>query len=112
VSYKRWTQELPGHSLFFERGSLQALLDAPGGRPIAPPLDADAARDYILHPLETKGPWMRVRLAVPSDMCGGPDAPSSGSWVGWIRYLDTRGRPLGGTTRAAVKAASRRSRRG
>lgn len=94
LRHKRWTQELPGRSLFFEPGSRQQLLDAPSGRPIAAPLNAGAALDYILHPLEIKGPWMRVRLAVPADICVGPDAPPPASVVGWIRYLDPKGRPL------------------
>lgn len=94
LSYKRWTQELPGRSLFFEPGSRRQLFDAPSGRPIATPLDAGAAVGHILHPLETKGHWMRVRLAVPADICVGPDAPTPASLVGWIRYLDPTGRPL------------------
>jgi hypothetical protein len=94
LKHKLWTTELPGRSLFFVDGSTRQLLHAPNGRPIAPPLDSVAAADYILHPLETKGSWMRVRLAVPADICVGPDEPAPTSSVGWIRYLDPKGRPL------------------
>lgn len=94
LKHKVWAQELPDRSLYYAEGSPRQLFDAPNGRPIAPPLDSAAAADYILHPLETKGSWMRVRLAVPADICVGPDAPPPTSLAGWTPYLGPTGRPL------------------
>jgi hypothetical protein len=51
--------------------------------------DADA---YAMHPVEARGPWLRVRVVTPSDNCEPDPAPRRTREL-WIRYLDARGRP-------------------
>jgi hypothetical protein len=46
------------------------------------------SRSYVLHPLETRGDWMRVELSVPSDYCTEPDDPPSDKAIGWVRWRD------------------------
>jgi hypothetical protein len=86
-----WAEQLSQHDLFFRAGVEPAFFDAPEGRPAAFPLPAEG-HDYILHPLETQGPWLRVRAVTPSDMCADPESPRSAEL--WIRSLDASGRPL------------------
>jgi hypothetical protein len=85
-----WAEQLGQHDLFFRAGAEPAFFDAPAGRPVAFPLPADG-QDYILHPLEARGAWLRVRAVTPSDMCADPASPRSAEV--WIRYLDGSGRP-------------------
>lgn len=66
------------------------FFDAPAGRRVAFPLPADG--DYILHPLEIRDSWMRVRAVTPSDMCADPEAPKHAEL--WIRFVDAFDRPL------------------
>jgi hypothetical protein len=94
VHYRLWARELPGHSLFFLPEQGARVLDRPGGRALADIPPAEAFGDYILHPLKARGGWLQVRLARPADTCVGPEAAAPDTIVGWIRYLDNRGRPL------------------
>jgi len=48
--------------------------------------------NYVLHPLEAKGVWMKVKVVTPSDFCDQPKAPRSK--ILWIKYLDEKGKPL------------------
>jgi hypothetical protein len=47
--------------------------------------------DYILYPLDTVGPWMRVEVVSPSNYCFDPEAPARDTV--WIRHLDAAARP-------------------
>jgi hypothetical protein len=86
-----WAEQLGHYDLFFRAGVEPAFFDAPAGRPVAFPLPAEG-HDYILHPGEARGAWLRVRVVTPSDMCADPESPRSADL--WIRYLDASGRPL------------------
>lgn len=86
----RWAERLTEHDLFFRDGVAPALFDAPDGAPV--PFPPVTAGNYILHPLEARGPWLRVRVVTPSDMCDDPERPTEAK--AWIRYLDDAGRPL------------------
>jgi hypothetical protein len=55
------------------------------------PDDSREGFDYILHPLESRGSWMRVEVVTPSDYCFDPPAPRRDTM--WIRHLDPTGRP-------------------
>jgi hypothetical protein len=91
VHYRLWAEELPAHPLFVRPGVPVGLFDAPDGRELGIPLPRDAS-DYVMYPLDVRGPWMRVRLVRPSDRCGGGGAASDTAFA-WIRYLGDRGRP-------------------
>ena len=90
VTIVRWREHLAEHDLFFRDGVTPAFFDAPDGRLVEFALPETG--DYILHPLETRGSWMRVRAVTPSDMCADPEAPNEAQL--WIRLLDSSGRPL------------------
>lgn len=85
-----WSEHLPAQDLFFRSGVTPAFFDAPDGRAAAFALPA-GSDDYVLHPLEARDGWLRVRAVTPSDMCADPEGPSSAEL--WIRYLDRAGRP-------------------
>ena len=96
VAYQAWSDILPENVLFFLSDADIRFRDAPDGRTVALPLHAegsgaDRRLDYILHPLEARGDWLRVRAVTPSDYCFDP--PSPRDTTVWIRYLDERGRP-------------------
>ena len=94
VNYRLWARELLQHSLLFLQGRGGRVFVRPGGRALAAVGPGDAYGDYILHPLEPSGEWLRVRLARPSDICVDADAEAPDTIVGWIRYLGDGGRPL------------------
>jgi hypothetical protein len=86
-----WTDLLPSLDLFLADSVPWVFTDQPGGAPLpfpAPP----GPHDYVLHPVATRGPWLQVRVVIPSDMCEDP-APGTQTAVGWLRYLDQAGRP-------------------
>ena len=91
VEILTWRKRLTERDLFFRPGTTPAFFESPEGRPMDFPL-GEVGNDYILHPLEVRGPWMRVRAVVASDMCEEPPSPKVS--VLWIRYLDESGRPL------------------
>jgi hypothetical protein len=91
IGLVRWADVLPQHDLFFGPGVTPVFFDAPGGRVVTFPL-AGERPDYILHPLEARGDWLRVRAVTPSDMCADPESPRRAEL--WIRYLDPNARPL------------------
>jgi hypothetical protein len=86
-----WTDLLPTQDLFLTDSAPWAFTDQPLGSPVpvAPPPEPHG---YVLHPLTTRGPWLQVRVVVPSDMCEDPQ-PGARSVVVWLRYLDSAGRP-------------------
>ena len=86
----RWRQRLAEHDLFFRGGVTPAFFDTPGGNEST--FSLPDTSDYILHPLEIRGSWMRVRAVTPSDMCADPEAPKEAEL--WIRFLDSSERPL------------------
>jgi len=87
----RWADFLPTQDLFLVDSVPWIFSDRPLGSaiPIAAP---PSAGDYALHPVTTRGPWLQVRVVVPSDVCQDPQ-PRAQSVMGWLRYLDSRGRP-------------------
>jgi hypothetical protein len=91
VGLVRWTEQLADRPIFFRHAERAAFFATPDStRPIpVPPGDDDA---YAIHPLDTRGPWLRARLVEPSDNCE-PDPKPRRPRVVWIRYLDDRGRP-------------------
>lgn len=91
VGLVRWTEQLADRPIFFRHAERAAFFATPDStRPIpVPPGDDDA---YAIHPLDTRGPWLRARLVEPSDNCE-PDPKPRRTRVVWIRYLDDRGRP-------------------
>ena len=88
-----WPDLLPGQPLWFL--GEPAFHDAPGGAeraiPLAPGSGGTPPADYILWPLEVRGPWLRVEVVTPSDYCFDPAAPRRDT--AWVRYLDPDGRP-------------------
>jgi hypothetical protein len=90
-----WPDALPTHVLFFADSIPFRIHATPGGDVVRFPLAYDPPGsnrvDYIMHPLETDGPWMRVRAVTPSDYCADPPTPRD--TTGWIRYLDDASRP-------------------
>ena len=94
VSYRLWARELREHTLFFLAEHGGRVFDRPGGRSLVAIRPAEANGDYVLHPLDTRGTWLQVRLARPADTCVGPEAAPPDTIVGWTPYLDARGRPL------------------
>jgi hypothetical protein len=86
-----WAEHLRQNDLFFRAGVAPAFFDAPNGPARAFPLPAEI-QDYVLHPLDARGAWLRVRVVTPSDLCADPQSPRSAEL--WIRYLDGAGRPL------------------
>jgi len=90
IEIVRWRQHLAEHDLFFRDGVRPAFFDAPEGSPTTFALPDTS--DYILHPLEIRGSWIRVRAVTPSDMCADPEAPRQAEL--WIRFLDSSERPV------------------
>ena len=94
VKYLLWRKVLAGNDVFFLPGQPPRFYAKPGGGELPLSVETGSNADYILHPLEIRGPWMRVRVAQPADMCVGPDAAKSRTAEAWIRYLRADGRPL------------------
>ena len=92
VGTVRWVDELSDRPLFFPKPEQAAFFVSPvSSRRVASPKGGDD--DYAMHPEEVRGPWMRVRLVIPSDNCTEPDSARQSVRRAWIRYLDDRGRP-------------------
>ena len=93
--YETWTPILVERSVFFDTGIAPEFYGSPGGPVVPFPVEhfPDGRADYIMHPMDVRadGGWMRVRVATPSDMCGGPDSVRQATL--WIRYLSESGRP-------------------
>ena len=91
VGLVRWAEQLVDRPIFFPKPDRAALVATPDS---ATPTALSPAGDdaYALHPLERRGPWLRVRVVEPSDNCE-PDSTPRRTRTGWIRYLDGRGRP-------------------
>jgi len=99
-----WSASLLEHGLYFREEVPPQFFQAPDGPSAAFPLPD--AHDYILHPLEARGGWLRVRAVTPSDYCAEPEAPAAADL--WIRYLDRGGRPLVWYHTRGCSAPSRR----
>jgi hypothetical protein len=91
VRYLLWSKVLAGNGIFFLPEVSPQFFDAPEGRPAS--LKLEAHSNYIMHPLKVRGPWLRVRVAQPADMCRGPEDGQVTNTIAWIRYLTPRGRP-------------------
>jgi hypothetical protein len=87
----RWGLHLSRQSLVVRDGVTPAFVDAPGGRPVDFPLPEERV-EYILHAIEARGDWLKVRAVTPSDYCDEPRSPRVAEL--WIRFLDPAGRPL------------------
>jgi hypothetical protein len=90
AEFVAWNVHLPEHELFFREGVRPEFFAAPEGGRVEFPLPAGG--DYVLHPLEARAGWLKVRAVTPSDFCADPEAPATAEL--WIRYLDRSGRPL------------------
>ena len=91
VGTVRWTDQLRDRPIFFPKPDRAAFFATPDSTtPVAAPRGDDDA--YAMHPVEVRGPWMRVRVVTPSDNCE-PDPAARRTRELWIRYLDDRGRP-------------------
>lgn len=91
VGLVRWAQQLTGRPIYFPTPEKAAFFATPdSSRPLRVPAGGNDA--YAIHPLEARGPWLRARVAEPSDDCD-PDARPRRTRTVWIRYLDERGRP-------------------
>ena len=91
VGLVRWTEQLVDRPIFFARPDVAALFAEPdSSKPLARPPTDNAA--YDMKSLEVRGPWMRVEIATPALDCQ-PDSAPQKKRTGWIRYLDTNGRP-------------------
>jgi hypothetical protein len=86
-----WSDFLPTQDLFLADSVPWAFADQPEGSPIPIPPPRDP-RDYILHPLMTRGPWLQVRVVIPSYTCQEPQ-PVADTALAWLQYLDSAGRP-------------------
>jgi hypothetical protein len=92
-----WRTVLPQKPLFFIKQSDIAFFRAPDGvtrvnRALTKSRNDTTRFDYIMNPIETRGPWMRVEVASPSTMCE-PPAPGARTDTLWIRYLNAEQRP-------------------
>lgn len=92
VGLIRWAQHLADQPIYFPKPEAAAFFSTPDStQPApAPPGGEDA---YAIHPLEARGPWLRVRVVSPSDNCAASDSVPHRVRTVWIRYLDDRGRP-------------------
>jgi len=86
-----WGDFLPTQDLFLVDSVPWVLSDRPLGVPIPMPAPPSPG-DYALHPVTTRGSWLQVRVVAPSDVCQEPQ-PRAQTVTGWLRYLDSRGRP-------------------
>lgn len=94
VAVVLWSERLAELPLFFLSPDSIRFFESPDGPPVEPTLapGSEPERfDYILHPLETRGAWMRVELVTPKDYCFDPPAPRRDTL--WIRYLTEGGEP-------------------
>jgi hypothetical protein len=94
VRHLLWKRVLAGNRVFFLPHEPPRFFDQPGGKEVPFGVEPGDNGDYIMHPLEARGPWLRVRVAQPADICGGPDDGQVRNTIAWIRYLTATGRPL------------------
>ncbi|MGE0354754.1 MAG: hypothetical protein AB7Q69_16180 [Gemmatimonadales bacterium] len=87
-----WADFLPQRNLYLLDSVHWAFADGPGGEPVGVPTPSSPG-DYALYPMRVSGSWLQVRIVVPSDTCEDPE-PEPRTAIGWLRYLDPRGRPL------------------
>jgi hypothetical protein len=86
-----WAAGFIDRPIFFRPPALAAFYSAPdSATPVAPP-PADV--EYAMYPEQARGPWLRVRVVQPSDVCIPPDSVRRETRTLWIRFLDDRGRP-------------------
>ena len=91
-----WSRILPTKAVYFMRPSEIAFYAAPAD---TAEVERDLVRErnsdeftHIMHPLETRGAWMRVVLLTPSPMCVFPE-PNVTPDTLWIQYLTRKSRP-------------------
>lgn len=93
VGWHLWRRYLREHALFFLDSVAATFFSAPGGARVQIPAPAGGATyRHIMYPEIVRGPWMRVRMLVPSDYCAADPEPRREYRV-WIRYLRPDGRP-------------------
>ncbi|MEM7051881.1 MAG: hypothetical protein AAF604_19600 [Acidobacteriota bacterium] len=75
--------------LYFRSARAGSLHPSPGG-----PVVDRVRGSHDIHPLELRGPWMKVRVIRPAIACD-PDPPQQEprTAVGWIRWRDATGNP-------------------
>jgi hypothetical protein len=89
-----WVDHLQQQPLYFlESDSISFHESIDGSRVEVrlAPGDTQQPFDYILHSLETQGPWMRAEVVSPSDYCAQPPSPVRDTV--WVRYLNPDGKP-------------------
>jgi hypothetical protein len=69
VRHLLWAKVLAGNRVFFLEDSDPRLFDRPEGKELPIRVQVGDNSDYIMHPLEARGPWLRVRVAQPADIC-------------------------------------------
>jgi hypothetical protein len=92
VGLIRWAQQLADRPIYFPRPEAAAFFAAPDSTTrVATPRGGDDG--YAIHPIDARGPWLRVKVVTPSDNCAESDSVPHRTRTVWIRYLDDRGRP-------------------
>jgi hypothetical protein len=88
-----WKKVLAGNRVFFLPDQQPRFFLEPRGKELTLGIRKGENVDYIMHPLEVRGQWLKVRLAQPADICLSPDEVKSRVTIAWIRYLTSEGRP-------------------
>ena len=94
LDFLSWTERLAEVPLYFLDPDSVRFFEAPEGTAVEVPLAEDGSDrrfDYVLNPLESRGPWMRVEVVTPSNYCADPPTPRRDTL--WIHHLDEAGRP-------------------
>ena len=101
MDYLEWKNVLPKEAVLFFDPFPKSIefFDSVEGKPVHFKLEhyndyntGQRHYNYVLHPLETKGSWMKVKVVTPSDFCDQPKDPRNK--ILWIKYLDKDGVPL------------------
>jgi hypothetical protein len=95
VRTRFWADVLPELASHFIGSAPGPFHEAPDGPRVGLPWTA-TEWSYILHPDSVAGDWMRVRVVSPIDTCGAEEQSGDRRREAhaWIRWRDTRGRPL------------------
>lgn len=95
LKYLLWKKELLRRdAIFFLPDQEPRFFLEPGGKELSLGIRKGWENlDYIMHPMKARGPWLKVRVAQPPDICIRPDEIRSRMTVAWVRYLTPRGRP-------------------
>lgn len=91
VSYLLWKKELARRDVYFILDHEPRFFLRPGGSELD--LGIRKGQSHVMHPIEARGPWLKVRVAQPADICVLPHEVNSKITDAWIRYLTPEGRP-------------------